>query len=96
MMEMTPTPRRWANTGDTSSGNDAIHRAAMEQGSITLRDRIHTLLADRQAKFGEVLDRNDAARVDIRKDMPRDVVMRRHDLSVTAYEQLAGQVRAGA
>ena len=50
-------------------------------------------LRARHAREKAVRDRNDAARHDIRLGKQRGWVMREHSLSVTAFEQLAGQVR---
>lgn len=75
---------------------DALHRKAMRDGSEKLRARILQTLADRQAKFSERVQLHDAARDDIRRGLCREAIIRNYGLSVTAYEQLAGQVRAGA
>jgi hypothetical protein len=50
-------------------------------------------LAQRHTREQTIRDRNEAARRDIAKGLPRDVVIAAHGLSRTAYEQLASQVR---
>lgn len=53
------------------------------------------ILAVRHAREQWVRDRNKAVIVDIRRNQPPIRIMKRHRLSITAYEQLAAQVRAG-
>ncbi|KUR71198.1 hypothetical protein AQZ52_11040 [Novosphingobium fuchskuhlense] len=77
-------------------GNDPAHREAMQEGSATLRDRILAMLAERDGKFSAQVAGHDQARRAIAKGVSREEVMSLFDLSDTAYEQLAGQVRAGA
>lgn len=89
---------RYASTpvGDAVAGSDAAHRDAMRTGSDALRDRILDTLNARQERFSEQIKRHDAARRAIAKGIDRDQVMSLFDLSATAYDDLAGQVRAGA
>lgn len=89
------TPRHWAQTGDAINASDKAHRAAMQQGSDTLRDRILASLTARQERFSEKVRKHDAARRAIMKGIDRDTVMSFFDLSATAYDDLAGQVREG-
>ncbi|CAB4120805.1 hypothetical protein UFOVP5_42 [uncultured Caudovirales phage] len=91
----TPTPKVVRQVGDSVAGNDALHRADMERGSVTLRDRILAFLDARKDRERRVTERNDAARKAIAAKWPKTEVMDRYGLSDTAYEQLAGQVRAG-
>lgn len=74
---------------DAIAGNDALHRAQMTLCCDTLRDRVLDLL-------DTIRWRDAAVRIDIKRGLHRGVVMERHGLSDAAYEQLAGQVRAGA
>ena len=53
------------------------------------------ILSVRHAREQWVRDRNKAAIIDIRRNQPPIRVMKRHKLSITAYEQLAAQVRNG-
>lgn len=61
---------------------------------IRQRDPI-ALLSQRNARKAARFAINAAARADIRRGLHRGVVMERHGISVTAYEQLAAQVREG-
>ncbi|WP_298165065.1 hypothetical protein [Novosphingobium sp.] len=72
------------------------HYRAMQQGSDALRDRILDFLSHRAERETRVRERNNAARKAIAAGWPKSEVMDRYSLSVTAYEQLAGQVRAGS
>lgn len=74
---------------------DEKYREAMEQASKALRSRIETALAERNQREAERRRINEAARYDIRLGKQKGWIMREHGLSETAYEQLAGQVRAG-
>lgn len=74
---------------------DLEHRISMQQGSDALRDRILALLAQRDGKFAAQTKRHSAARKAIAKGIDRDEVMSLFDLSATAYDDLAGQVKAG-
>lgn len=53
------------------------------------------VLSVRHAREQWVRDRNAAVIKDIRRNQPPIRIMKRHRLSITAYEQLAAQVRAG-
>lgn len=74
---------------------DFEHRASMQQGSDSLRDRILALLAQREGRFTAQTKRHTAARKAIAKGIDREEVMALFDLSATAYDDLAGQVKAG-
>lgn len=76
------------------ASSDACHRAEMERGSASLRDRVLGLLAERRARFTAQIAVHESARADIRAGVSRDEVMRRHGLSATAYQQLKWQVGA--
>lgn len=91
----SPTPKVVRSVGDSVGGNDSLHRAEMERGSAALRDSILAFLEIRKERERRVIERNDAARKAIAAKWPKAEVMDRYSLSDTAYEQLAGQVRAG-
>lgn len=74
---------------------ESEHRTSMKLGSDALRDRILALLAQRDSKFTAQTKRHDAARRAIAKGIDREEVMSLFDLSATAYDDLAGQVKAG-
>lgn len=74
---------------------DMEEAEAMRQCSDQLRDRIFALLAERDAKFGAQVQGHSQARRAIAKGVERETIKSLFDLSDTAYEQLAGQVRAG-
>ena len=57
--------------------------------------RIVTLLNERSIRESLVRSRNDQARFDIKMKMSKEDVKRRHNLSETAYDQLARSVIAG-
>ena len=59
------------------------------------RKALPECIAARHAREQAVRDRNEAARRDIKRGLHRGVVMATHGLSVTAFEQLATQVRGG-
>lgn len=75
--------------------SDRYYAEAMLRGSEMLRERVNAALAPRIARETETRRRNDAARRDIWLGKHRGWIMREHGLSETAYEQLAGHVRAG-
>lgn len=75
---------------------ESAYRTEMRLGSEALRDRILDFLARRAEREERVRERNDAARRAIAAGWPKAEVVDRYSLSETAYEQLAGQVRAGA
>lgn len=92
---MPHPPRRWGQTGDAINANDTAHRNSMQAGSDALRDRILAVLAKREERQTAQTDRYSAARRAIAKGIDRETVMSFFDLSPTAYDDLAGQVRAG-
>ena len=53
------------------------------------------ILSVRHAREQWVRDRNKAVIADIKRNQPPIRIMKRHRLSITAYEQLAAQVRNG-
>lgn len=73
----------------------SAHEESMRLGSNALRDRILGLLAERDGKFTALTKRHTAARKAIAKGIEREEVMALFDLSATAYDDLAGQVRQG-
>jgi hypothetical protein len=75
--------------------SDEAHATAMEAGSAALRDRIDAALMERHKREQAFRDRNDAARLAIKGGARRNDVMAAFGLSATAYDQLAGHVRAG-
>jgi hypothetical protein len=78
------------------AASDAAHHKAMRLGSNALRDRIHALLAERQGRFRAQTTNHKWAREAIRRgNLSRERIMELYELSPTAYEDLAGQVRAG-
>lgn len=91
------TPRRWGTTGEAEVHCQAEinNREAMRKGSETLRDRIFALLAERDAKFSAKVRGHEQARKAIARGIAAEDVKALFDLSDTAYEQLAAQVRAG-
>lgn len=91
------TPRRWADAGDAEvhCQSELNNREAMRRGSENLRDRIFALLAERDAKFSAQVQGHSQARRAIAQGVSPEEVKALFDLSDTAYEQLAGQVRAG-
>jgi len=74
---------------------DLEEAEAMRRGSEQLRDSIFALLAERQAKFTAQVQGHSQARRAIAKGIAPETVKSLFDLSDTAYEQLAGQVRGG-
>lgn len=74
---------------------ESEYRSSMKLGSDALRDRILALLAQRDGKFTAQTKRHTAARKAIAKGIAREEVMALFDLSATAYDDLAGQVKAG-
>ena len=76
-------------------GDNTAHRLSMQQGSDALRDRILDFLAKRDSKFTAQTKLHKAARRAIAKGVDREQVMSLFDLSATAYDDLAGQVRQG-
>jgi ABC-type histidine transport system ATPase subunit len=74
---------------------DLEEAEAMRRGSEELRNRIFAMLADRQAKFDAQVQGHSQARRAIAKGIAPETVKSMFDLSDTAYEQLAGQVRGG-
>ncbi|WP_072378780.1 hypothetical protein [Novosphingobium sp. NDB2Meth1] len=87
-------PNHWDGAGGPVTG-DVAHRTAMQQGSNALRDRILAMLAQRDGKFTAQTKRHAAARKAIARGVDREQVMSLFDLSATAYDDLAGQVREG-
>jgi hypothetical protein len=79
-----------------AEAGENAYRTAMRLGSEALRDRILDFLARRAEREELVRQRNEAARRAIAAGWPKAEVVDRYSLSETAYEQLAGQVRAGA
>lgn len=79
-----------------AEAGETAYRTAMRVGSEALRDRILDFLARRAEREELVRQRNEAARRAIAAGWPKAEVVDRYSLSETAYEQLAGQVRAGA
>lgn len=61
----------------------------------TSRRNASAFVAERDRKLREQIARMAAARRDIMVGKHKGWIMREHGLSQTAYEQLAGQVRAG-
>ena len=80
---------------DTIMTTDRMEREAMRRGSEELRDRIFALLAERDGKFAALLERHSAARRAIARNIDPETVKAMFDLSDTAYDDLAGHVRAG-
>lgn len=74
---------------------DLEETEAMRRGSEELRNRIFAMLAERQAKFEAQVQGHSQARRAIAKGVAPETVKSMFDLSDTAYEQLAGQVRGG-
>lgn len=75
--------------------NDAEEAEAMRRGSEELRNRIFAMLAERDAKFSAQVQGHSQVRRAIAKGIAPETIKSMFDLSDTAYEQLAGQVRAG-
>jgi hypothetical protein len=75
--------------------SDVEYESAMKEGSDALRDSINAFLDQRAERERRVIERNDAARKAIAAGWLKAEVQQRYELSETAYEQLAGQVRAG-
>lgn len=93
-MNVPQHPNHWDSMGGPAGG-DVAHRLAMQQGSNGLRDRILDLLAKRDGRFSALTKRHSAARKAIAKGIAREDVMTLFELSATAYDDLAGQVREG-
>ena len=74
---------------------DLEETEAMRRGSEQLRNSIFALLAERQAKFTTKVEGHSQARRANAKGIAPETVKSMFDLSDTAYEQLAGQVRGG-
>jgi hypothetical protein len=74
---------------------DLEEAEAMRRGSEQLRNGIFALLAERQTKFTAQVQGHSQARRAIAKGIAPETVKSMFDISDTAYEQLAGQVREG-
>lgn len=74
---------------------DLEEKEAMRRCSEQLRDSIFAMLAERDAKFSAQVQGHSQARRAIAKGIASETVKSMFDLSDTAYEQLAGQVRGG-
>ena len=75
---------------------DDRYASDMERASEDLRNRVLSALAERHKREAARREVNERVRRDIRLGKHKGWIMREHGISETAYEQLAGQVRAGA
>lgn len=82
-------------TAQHFGGDNPEYIASMQEASDALRDRILAMLAEREGRFAAKVRGHEQARQAIAKGIDREKVQSLFALSDTAYEQLAGQVRAG-
>lgn len=84
--------RAYGQIGDGLMAKDRQHEEMMRRGSEELAARVLGLVSQRNKRFTELVARNQAAKTDIKAGLTERTVREKHDLSATAYAQLASQV----